>query len=79
MLPDGGVQLCCQDYGLEEPIGNLLHMPYPSLFETKRFKEIMAGKASICQRCDDGVAVPNDQKVKLRSMQKYEHEWRKKK
>jgi len=57
LLPDGGVQLCCQDYGLEEPIGNLLHMPYPSLFETKRFKEIMAGKASICQRCDDGVAV----------------------
>ena len=40
LLPDGGVQLCCQDYGLEEPIGNLLHMPYHTLFETKRFKEI---------------------------------------
>ena len=79
LLPDGGVQLCCQDYGLEEPIGNLLHMPYHQLFETKRFKEISCGKASICQRCDDGVAVPNDQKVKLRSMQKYEHEWRRKK
>ena len=79
LLPDGSVQLCCQDYGLEEPIGNLLHMDYPDLFQTKRFKEIMAGKAEICQRCDDGVAVPNDQKQKLRSMQNYEDEWRKRK
>lgn len=76
LLPDGGVQLCCQDYGLEEPIGNLLHMSYHTLFETNRFKEIQAGKASICQRCDDGVAVPNDQKIKLRSMQDHEDEWR---
>tara|TARA_R110002012_G_scaffold201465_2_gene370387 strand:+ start:5954 stop:6964 length:1011 start_codon:yes stop_codon:yes gene_type:complete len=78
LLPDGGVQLCCQDYGLEEPIGNLLHMSYHQLFETNRFKKIMAGKASICQRCDDGVAVPNSEKEKLRSMQFYEDEWRKK-
>jgi hypothetical protein len=77
LLPDGSVQLCCQDYGLEEPIGNLLHMDYTELFQTKRFKEIMNGRASICQRCDDGVAVPNDQKQKLSSMQHYESEWRK--
>ena len=51
-------------------------MSYHTLFETNRFKEIQAGKASICQRCDDGVAVPNDQKIKLRSMQDHEDEWR---
>tara|TARA_R110002051_G_scaffold312119_1_gene387021 strand:+ start:6427 stop:7449 length:1023 start_codon:yes stop_codon:yes gene_type:complete len=79
LLPDGGVQLCCQDYGLEEPIGNLLHMPYYSLFETKRFKEIMNGKASICQRCDDGVAVPNSEKMRLRRMEFDEDSWRIKK
>ena len=36
----------------------------------------MTGKTDICNRCDDGVAVPNEAKVKLRSMQKYENEWR---
>tara|TARA_R100001443_G_scaffold116579_1_gene137411 strand:+ start:432 stop:1445 length:1014 start_codon:yes stop_codon:yes gene_type:complete len=79
LLPDGGVQLCCQDYGLEEPIGNLLHMPYHTLFETNRFKEIMSGKASICQRCDDGVAVPNSEKMRLRRMEFDEESWRIKK
>ena len=76
LLPDGGVQLCCQDYGLEEPIGNLLHMPYHELFQTKRFQEISCGKASICQRCDDGVAVPNEGKLKLRRMEFDEESWR---
>jgi MoaA/NifB/PqqE/SkfB family radical SAM enzyme len=79
LIPDGSVQLCCQDYGLEEPIGNLLHMPYHALFETKRFQEIMGGKASICQRCDDGVAVPNSEKMRLRRMEFDENSWRVKK
>ena len=44
---------------------------------TENFKNrIMTGKTDICNRCDDGVAVPNEAKVKLRSMQKYENEWR---
>ena len=77
LLPDGTVQLCCQDYGLEEPLGNLLHIDYPDIFQTENFKNrIMTGKTDICNRCDDGVAVPNEAKVKLRSMQKYENEWR---
>ena len=80
LLPDGTVQLCCQDYGLEEPLGNLLHMDYPDIFETENFKNrIMTGKTDICNRCDDGVAVPNEGKQKLRSMHLYESEWRIKK
>jgi len=35
-------------------------------------------KNRLCQRCNDGVAVPNSEKEKLRSMQFYEDEWRKK-
>ncbi len=76
LLPDGTVQLCCQDYGLEEPLGNLLYINYRDLFETRIFKLIMEGKSKICQRCDDGVAVPRETMDKLRSMQKYEDEWR---
>ena len=76
LLPDGTVQLCCQDYGLEEPLGNLLHMDYYEIFESETFKLVMAGKSAICQRCDDGVAVPNDMKKHLASMQHHEDEWR---
>ena len=76
LLPDGSVQLCCQDYGLEEPVGNLLHMPYHEIFQTKRFDEILCGKASICQRCDDGVAVPNEERLRLRRMEFDEKSWR---
>ena len=76
LLPDGSVQLCCQDYGLEEPVGNLLHMPYHEIFQTKRFDEISCGKASICQRCDDGVAVPKEERLRLRRMEFDEKSWR---
>ena len=77
LLPDGTLQLCCQDYGLEEPLGNLLHIDYPDIFETENFKKrIMTGKTEICNRCDDGIAVSNEGRDKLRSMQKYESEWR---
>ena len=77
LLPDGTVQLCCQDYGLEEPLGNLKIMDYSDIFETNNFKNrIMKGKTDICNRCDDGVAVSNDVRHKLRSMQNFESEWR---
>ena len=80
LLPDGTVQLCCQDYGLEEPLGNLYQMPYHEIFETDLFKnKIMLGKSEICQRCDEGVKVTGDAAIKLRSMQQYEEEWRKEK
>ena len=39
----------------------------------------MKGKSEICQRCDDGVAVPGEFRTKLSSMQNYESEWRKEK
>ena len=77
LLPDGTVQLCCQDYGLSEPLGNLKHMSYDDLFNTKLFKDKIAkGGAKICQSCDDGVAVPGEWKEKLRSMQNYPNVWR---
>jgi len=78
LLPDGTVQLCCQDYGLEEPLGNLNIMNYADIFETNNFKNrIMKGKTNICNRCDDGVAVPDNMKKYLASMQYHEDEWRK--
>ena len=37
----------------------------------------MKGKTNICNRCDDGVAVPDNMKKYLASMQYHEDEWRK--
>lgn len=80
LLPDGTVQLCCQDYGLEEPLGNLTFTNYYDIFQTNNFqKRIAGGQAPICNRCDDGIAVPNQGKQKLRSMEHFENEWRTKK
>lgn len=76
LLPDGGVQLCCQDYGLDEPLGNLKDMEYEEIHNTNKFYKISQGGAKLCQACDDGVAVPKDGKVKLTSMQNYQEEWR---
>jgi len=77
LLPDGTVQICCQDYGLEEPLGNLMIMDYPDIFETNNFKNrIMNGKTDICNRCGDGVAVSRDGFYKLNNMQKFDDNWR---
>ena len=79
LLPDGTVQLCCQDYGLDEPLGNLKYMPYGEIHSTNKFKNITEGGAGLCQACDDGIAVPREMMVKLRSMQDHQDEWRVKK
>ena len=77
LLPDGTVHLCCQDYGLEEPLGNLMIMDYPDIFETNNFKNrIMNGKTDICNRCGDGVAVSRDGFYELNNMQNFEDNWR---
>ena len=55
LLPNGEIQLCCQDYSLEERLGNLLEMEYGELHKTKKFTDyIMKGKAPMCQRCSYG-------------------------
>ena len=77
LLPDGTVQICCQDYGLEEPLGNLMIMDYPDIFETNNFKNrIMNGKTDICNRCGDGVAVSREGFYKLNNMQNFDDNWR---
>lgn len=60
LLPDGSVVLCCMDYGLRYPIGNLLDIPYKTLFcsdtlrNVKKLSEENGGEV-ICRQCADGV------------------------
>ncbi len=48
VLPDGSVYLCCFDFGLRNPVGNLIKSNYSSIKKSILKKE---GKFSECQYC----------------------------
>ena len=57
LLPNGDVYLCCMDYALENKLGNLLEQSYESLFESDRYKHIVAGMKDdsidiLCRKCE---------------------------
>src|SRR4030042_2985407 len=44
LLPNGDVDLCCMDYGLQHILGNLLTSNYEDLFLSKEFLKIKSGQ-----------------------------------
>lgn len=61
LLPNGDVQLCCMDYGLEETLGNLGTSSYREITTGSVFMEVMRrlGEGSseiLCRRCEYAVA-----------------------
>lgn len=58
VLPNGQVQVCCMDYTLEMPIGNLLTDSYESLFSSDGYKRIVKGMTDesiglACRNCKE--------------------------
>lgn len=56
LLPDGTVVLCCSDYGLEHPLGNLLSESYENIMdgkEMRRIKEACRNESLplLCRKC----------------------------
>lgn len=57
LLPDGTVVLCCMDFGLRHPLGNLLRDSYEVILdglEKQRCREMLASERNgeiICRRC----------------------------
>ena len=56
LLPDGTVTLCCMDYGVEHPLGNLMEQSYQSLFlreEYEKVRDLMSSEDQevICRHC----------------------------
>lgn len=56
LLPDGTVVLCCNDYGLEHPLGNLLSESYENIIdgkEMRRIKEACRNESLplLCRKC----------------------------
>jgi len=52
LLPNGDLQLCCVDYGLEVTIGNLLESTYFEVHSTDRFKKILGEGTPLCAKCE---------------------------
>jgi len=56
ILPNGEVCLCCNDYGLQHMIGNLVTGSYEDLYESEEFKRVVEGlkqedSDSLCRCC----------------------------
>lgn len=58
LLPDGSVVLCCMDFGLKHPLGNLLNSDYEEIingdaYQTLRYRmqNPFQGDDILCRRC----------------------------
>lgn len=57
VLPDGTVLLCCQDYGMEHPLGNIIEEDWDSIFHGEGMKRYVQGLndesiKTICRKCE---------------------------
>jgi hypothetical protein len=71
LLPNGDVSLCCNDYGLQNILGNLLKTDYVSLFQSDTFKKIREKMKAhdsdiICRNCHE--AMPESELIERRKI-----------
>ncbi len=64
IFPDGSLVLCCQDYGMEHVLGNLITEPWSEICkdeEYKRFKEGLENDSIdiLCRKCNHAILVEN--------------------
>ncbi len=59
VLPNGDVQLCCMDYGLDHTLGNILNQSHESLFESEEFLNVVKNMNDdnhedylLCRNCE---------------------------
>ncbi len=55
IMPNGDVQLCCSDFGLDEKIGNLLDQEYDEIFKSDAFRDVVARMKTgdiMCNSCE---------------------------
>lgn len=65
LLPNGSVLLCCMDYGMEFPLGNLLEQDYDDIAEgtlKKKYREMMESPnrgSILCRSCSRAIQGQN--------------------
>lgn len=60
LLPSGHLSLCCQDYGLDELMGNLSEQTWEEYQNSDHAQEIFKNGADICDYCEEGVDYVDD-------------------
>ena len=55
LLPDGSLSLCCQDYGLDEVLGNLVENTWDEYEASETVKRIRKEGADLCDYCEEGL------------------------
>ena len=62
LIPNGDVQLCCMDYGLEAKVANLFHDDYDEIFNGEPMKNIINSMSDIdgkddliCRKCENAI------------------------
>lgn len=57
LLPDGEVVLCCMDFGLQHPLGNLITNTYDEIINSKAYRDIISkmndinDSSLLCRKC----------------------------
>lgn len=57
VVPNGDLQLCCNDYGLEAKVGNLLEQSYSEIRKSEVFRNIETSGHDLCDYCEQGVSM----------------------
>lgn len=63
LLPNGDIQMCCMDYGLEHKFGNLLTDSYEDIFKSDGYKYVQNGLKEdapydiLCRTCKEAINV----------------------
>jgi len=57
LIPNGDLQLCCNDYGLEAKVGNLLEQTYVEIRQSPAFIAIEKDGHDLCDYCEQGVSM----------------------
>ncbi|MFG3817965.1 radical SAM/SPASM domain-containing protein [Limnothrix redekei] len=57
LLPNGDVTICCQDFGMNHIIGNLMNDTYENLFKSSEFDRVQRGLQNenadtLCRQCE---------------------------
>lgn len=75
LLPNGDVALCCQDFGLQHILDNLVKKPYKNLFTSPEYQNIQNGLKNntydiLCRYChfsrnDDLIATLLNKKINV--------------
>lgn len=55
LLPDGSLALCCQDYGLDDLVGNLVDNTWEEFENSKRAIDVRENGADLCDYCEEGI------------------------